>query len=296
MSKRIRKNSIAKEYRQAVFFLFLLLMTFSGAKASDYDTSVFNPLLRKMKLYSDSLRNSYNQKSRFLYNDSFKIALREFVETQGSFEVDADSINTVMFKRSPDKKVRAITWLIADNAGNYQSFGVIQYKNKKEIDNFWLSEKLGREKKELENIDLPSSEWTGGLIYQILEFKYKRKIRYLIMTFHGLDTKINRKTLDVMTIDDDGVVFGLPVFLRYEDDQDPDYRVLFNYSDQATMTLRYDAEMKLIVFDKLVPAAGFISGLDEFLIPDGTYSAYKPRRKGKWLRLEDFGKYIDLEK
>lgn len=281
---------------QKFFILLLLLFPSILSFASGYDTTVFNPMLRQMKHYSDTLRNSYNQQKRFVYNDSFKTILRKFVETEGSFDVDADSINTVMFKRSEDRKVRAITWLMADNDGNYKSYGVVQYKQKHNIENFWLNEKLGREKKELENNDFTQAEWPGGLIYQIYEFKYKRKTRYLIMTFHGLDTKVNRKSIDVMTIDKEGITFGLPVFKRYEDDQDPDYRVLFTYSDQATMTLRYDDKDKMIVFDKLVPAAGFVSGVDEFLIPDGTYSAYKPLRKGKWVRLEDFGEYKDLEK
>lgn len=274
------------------FFLFVSNVVFAG----QYDTAVFNPLLRQMKLYSDTLRNSFNQEKRFVYNDSFTLTLQEFINTEGSFDVDADSINTVMFKRSPNNKIRAITWLVADNDGNYKSYGVIQYKTKKEVVNYWLSEKQGRDKKELENNEFSPLNWTGGLIYQIYEFKYKRKVRYLILTFHGMDTKVNRKTIDVLTITNEELYFGLPIFMRYNGDPDPDYRVLFTFSDQTTMTLRYDTKEKMIVYDHLVPAANFVAGSDEFLIPDGTYGAYKPIKKGKWLKLEDFGEYKDLEK
>jgi len=280
---------MTKNKYSLVLLVFVLI---SNSAFSNYDTTVFNPLLKKMRFHSDTLRNSLNQQKRYDANDSFLVLLKEFINTEGSFQVNPDSINSVMFKRSPDKKIRVITWLIADNSGNYKSYGVIQQmKRKDEVIAIWLKEKLNTDIKEIENTDYNEGEWPGGLIYHIQEFKYKKKTRYLILTFHGMGTQTNRKTIDVMSLEDDGVVFGLPIFMRYKNDPDPNYRVVFTFSDQATMVLRYDTKVNLIVFDHLVPAAGMVRGVDEFLIPDGTYGAYAPTRKGKWERIEDFGKY-----
>lgn len=272
-----------------VLLAFILI---SNAAFSSYDTAVFNPHLKKMRYHSDTLRNSLNQQKRFDANDTFLVLLKEFINSEGSFHVNPDSINSVMFKRSPDKKIRVITWLVADNSGNYQSFGVIQQlKSKNEVIAIWLKEKLNTNTKDIENNEYNEDEWPGGLIYHIQEFKYKKKTRYLILAFHGMGTQTNRKTVDVMTIEGDGVVFGLPIFMRYKNDPDPNFRVIFTFSDQTTMLLRYDEKENLIVFDHLVPAAGMVRGVDEFLIPDGTYGAYKLKKNGKWERIEDFGNY-----
>jgi hypothetical protein len=274
-------------------FVFFSILSFTTTNLSGQQV-INDSLLKKMKFYSDSLRNSYNQQTRFSANDSFIELLKEFLSDDNSYNVEPDSINTVAFVRSPDNKFRFISWLLADNQGNYKSYGIIQHKDKKgEVYNTWLREKIISDIKELENTEYGVEEWPGGLIYKIIPFKFKNKTRYLLLSFHGLGRETNRKTIDVLSVEKNEFTFGLPVFERYKKDIDPNFRVVFTYSDQTTMTLRLDdaSKEKIIVFDHLVAPSDMLRGDSQFLVPDGTYGCFVLQKKGKWLRIEDFGTY-----
>jgi len=288
---------------QLRFFKTILLLLLSYAWSSSllgFNDSI-NKLTthEKLKFYADSLRNSLNQKVRFQANDSFIQYYEAFLDSDNSFFEDLEGINSIMIIRSPDKQIRITTWLVADNYGNYKSHGYIEKlgaskKSKKNVERYvWkLREKLEYNTKELENTDYSDQAWPGGLIYQILPFTFQKKKCYLILSYHGLGQQTNRKTIDVISFrDNEELMFGLPVFQRYKNDPDPNYRIVFNYSDQTTMTLRYDKEVDLIVFDHLVPPVEMLRGSEEFMIPDGTYGGFKRKKKGYWLRIEDFGEY-----
>jgi hypothetical protein len=249
--------------------------------------------LKAMKYHSDSLRHSFNQEVRFRSNDSFIVYLKQFVAEEASFDMDP-GLQTVSFLKSPDGKLRFISWLLADNSGIFQSYGVVQWKNKKkEYQYVWLTEKLIMDTKELENNAYTEGEWPGGLVYAIQKTNEKKEDSYALLSFHGLGRETNRKMIDILTVEKDGqLVFGKAVFQRYADDPDPDYRVVFTYSDQTTMTLRFEQDGKAIVFDHLVAPSEMLRGISEYLVPDGTYGCYVRKKKGFWQRVEDFGSYI----
>lgn len=285
--------------KKAVFLICILwyfnpVVLQAAAPTQEIDSAYKASVMMQMKKHSDTLRNSFNQNKRFAANDSFIESLKLFLEFEDAFDIELDSINTVAFIRSDDRKVRAITWLVADNSGNYKSFGVIQSQfQKKQTEHVWLKERVVTNKKELENREYSDQEWPGGLIYEIRKHKMKKHDSYIILSFHGLGPRTNRKILDIMYYDEEsGWVFGMPVFMRKKKDMDPDYRVVFEYSDQASMTLRFDEKEPIIVFDHLVSPIGNVVESPEFLVPDGTYGCYVIKRKGMFERLEDFGTYI----
>jgi len=147
-------------------FVFFSILSFTTTNLSGQQV-INDSLLKKMKFYSDSLRNSYNQQTRFSANDSFIELLKEFLSDDNSYNVEPDSINTVAFVRSPDNKFRFISWLLADNQGNYKSYGIIQHKDKKgEVYNTWLREKIISDIKELENTEYGVEEWPGPFPFE----------------------------------------------------------------------------------------------------------------------------------
>jgi hypothetical protein len=278
-----------------IFFILIMFVSINGLLAKEpvlVKDSAMIQLESKLKFFSDSLRYSKYEEVRVSSNDSFKKYLDTFLYKEGAFDIDLESINTVMIMRSPDRRLRIFTWLISDNIGNYKSYGAIQVQDKKGIRNYWLKEKSDYNKKTIEDEELTQDNWLGGLIYQIYEFKYKGDTRYCILTFHGMGVKVNRKSIDVISIEDDEIVFGLPVFHKFKDDYEPARRILFYFADEATMTLRFEPSKKQIVFDNLVPALYTVRGVDEYYLPDGTYSSFQLKSKGRWYMMEDFGDYI----
>ena len=56
----------------------------------------------------------------------------------------------------------------------------------------------------------------------------------------------------------------------------------FVYNEKATMSLRYDEEKKMIIFDHLSPSQPSLEGKFEFYGPDFTYDGLK-FEKGIWV-------------
>jgi hypothetical protein len=276
--------------------LGIMVLMGSLSLTAQLDTLTLDFLNKKMRFFSDSLRNSYVEKVRFQSNDSFTHYLKQFLSFEESFDITLDSITTVSFIKSDDHKLRIISWLVADNSGNYKSFGAVQFKPKKgEVQLTWLKEKIILDHNELENNSYNHNEWPGGLIYQVKQLKTNRKNTYIILSFHGLGRETNRKMIDVMQVLEEEILFGMPLFLRYKGDIDPNYRAVFTFSDQTTMTLRFEDKGKSIVFDHLVAPSDALRGITAFLVPDGTYGRYELKRGGKWLKVDDFGTYLQLE-
>lgn len=269
------------------FLLVLsLLINFIVIPSNASDLSL-DSLVLKMKVHSDTLRNSLDYTKRKNANDSFISYLKLFVENEESFFYPVDSIKTVMFLNSPDKKIQIISWLISDNAGNYKSYGLIRYKNRKEVINYWLSENIEKDNKISLDAQFDESSWQGGLYYQIIPHKVKKKKCYIVLTMHGMDPKTNRKSIDVISFENENLVFGLPIFYMSDNDYEPSSRCIFDFSDETTMTLRFETS-KYIVFDNLEPASKLLAGEKKHLVPEGTYNYFKKRRRGRYYLKKDF--------
>lgn len=254
------------------------------SKASDL---YLDSLILKMKVHSDTLRNSLDYNKRKSANDSFISYLKLFVEKDESFLYPVDSIRTVMFLNSPDKKVQIISWLFSDNAGFYKSYGIIRYQKKKEVINYWLTENIEKNNKISLDAQYDETSWQGGLYYQIVPHRIKRKKCYVVLTMHGMDHKINRKSIDIISFENENLVFGLPIFYMTDNDYEPSSRCIFDFSDETTMTLRFETS-KYIVFDNLEPASKVLAGENKYLVPEGTYNYFKKTRRGRYYLKKDF--------
>jgi hypothetical protein len=71
-----------------------------------------------------------------------------------------------------------------------------------------------------------------------------------------------------------------------ETDYTPQYRVFFEYADQASMLLRFEAREKMITFSHLVPSNQSAGNMTEYYIPDGEIDFFQLGRKGRWVRKE----------
>ncbi|MFW5754904.1 MAG: hypothetical protein ACOCV9_08875, partial [Marinilabiliaceae bacterium] len=77
--------------------------------------------------------------------------------------------------------------------------------------------------------------------------------------------------------------FGAPVF-DYQGQRRQ--RLIFEYSNQANMMLRYDDQNERIVMDHLAPRSPRYEGDRSYYGPDFSYDALK-FEGGKWVLIED---------
>jgi hypothetical protein len=239
-----------------------------------------------LKTYTDSLRYSQSEDTRFLYNDSFTNLLKEMLDDESPFDLNLDSIKTkVMVLNSEDERMRLISWVVVNDKEEYYNYGVVIHRKRKRSTQrvFWLNDHIEEHSDSLFE-EYNEENWPGALYYRIQHFKKRRKHYYCVLGMDGNTSFSNRKIIDVLSVDRSGELhIGAPVFHKIKYDYTPQYRVFFEYADQSSMLLRFEKEEKLIVFDKLMPSNPSAKGKYQYYIPSGGFDYYKLARKGKWI-------------
>ncbi|MCT4644162.1 MAG: hypothetical protein N4A74_04180 [Carboxylicivirga sp.] len=137
-----------------------------------------------------------------------------------------------------------------------------------------------------ERSSLTNKKWYGALYYEMLENVSGNRTYYTLMGYKGHDEFKKTRVLDVLIVQNGRLRFGMPVF---KSDRLTKNRVVFHYSAHATMMLRYDAKLKMIVMDNLAPTQPMFRGVYQYYGPDFSYNGYK-FKKGVW----ELQKDIDL--
>jgi hypothetical protein len=131
-----------------------------------------------------------------------------------------------------------------------------------------------------ENSFLNASNWYGGLYYKILKNKVKNQVYYTLLALQYHNFLVTRKVIDVLFFDQLGnPIFGAPIF---QIDNKMKKRVVFEYSAEVGMNLKYDEKLKMIVFDHLVPRESKYNGQYEYYAPDLTFDGLK-FQKDHWV-------------
>jgi len=217
-----------------------------------------------------------------LKSDRIQQYFSSVLSLPASYYYPFDSLKRIGKVHSPDKKIRAITWNIPFSDGTHQYYGFIQHTEKKMSKQVYLYtlEDLSRNSSAPENEIFTPENWFGALYYDIRQTKHAGKAYYTLMGFDFNDLYSTKKVLDVLTIDAERKVhFGAPVF-ETESGQ-LQHRIIFEYSAQAVMALRYDPDIKMIVFDHLSPIEDGLEGVYKFYGPDFSYDGYK-FKGGRW--------------
>jgi hypothetical protein len=199
-----------------------------------------------------------------------------------TFDYPFDSLKTVSKILSPDKQVKIYTWIyISRNEEAYKYYGIIQRKSKKtgEVKLIGLTDvKIPAE--DAIQSELKSDSWYGAVYYEILQSKSGKNTFYTLLGWQGNDRFTTRKVIDVLIFDVwNNITFGAPVFLNQEGKKQ--YRMIFEYSADAVMTLRYDKRKKMIIFDHLSPSTPAAKGQFRYYGPDFTYDGLY-FKKGLW--------------
>ena len=224
--------------------------------------------------------------------------LLEVLANPASFEYEFANLRmtTVAIASHPKANVKLFTFNIILKNGVFNQYGVIQRKTKSGISLFTLFDSAQNLPKEYLETTLEHPEWIGGLYYQMIPHKIKRKQYYVLMMFDGHNVNSNRSIIDVLSFENDLPVWGAPIFRDGIEDPSEEMRVVFEYHKSSRILMRYEEEQKIIVFDEVGPPFPAAQGNVYYYIPTGDYSGYKPSKKGIFtkeaLEVTDFGQGI----
>lgn len=267
----------------SILFVLLALSCVAQKKQSAIDSVNYDSIRNiefQLEGLSHNIINSRDIQERRTSSYYFVQTLKKALKVPQSFNYEFNSLKTVAIRKPANNAFRIFTWNLLLDSGKYEYFGAIQMNNSDSLVLFGLydSSSINRD---IYYSTYDHRHWMGALVYQIHHYKYKRKDYYITFGWNGMDATRNRKIIDVLTFDEEGLpTFGEEIF-DFEDDLQA--RVIFDFADRAVMLCRYDEQEEKIVFANVVPINPMMKGNFGSYIPDGTYD-FLEFKKGIWRR------------
>lgn len=270
--------------RSDIFFLkiaFIILLVSISAVASAQHFDARD--IKQLRAYEDSLKvqgkqfaGNENELERKNANYAFIKTLVSALKTPNSYHYPFDSLKNISIINSPDNRLRLLTWHITNNDGTYRFYGAVQM-NTPNLQLYPL-EDYSDYMSSPEDTLTDNHKWLGAQYYKIIQPDAEMPY-YTLLGWKGNSNSSTKKVIDVLSFKDGKPVFGMAFF---DGSGKTRKRVVFEYSRQASMMLRYIPEKKLIVFDHLSPSEPKNTGKFDTYGPDMSYSGYQ-YKQGRWL-------------
>jgi len=267
-------------FNQSTIIIFILFLGFHSTVFSQ------NTHIEKMAELRKKTIGSKSDQEKFLYNDSLQFNIYQFLAEENSFNTllsgKIDYLGDIF---SPDGAFRLITWNVSLKDGTHDYFCYVQLQPNDNGESKWF-ELIDKHK----TIDRPDyktlklDKWYGCLYYTIIPVKINKEIAYTLLGWEGHNNYSTKKVIDILTFSSKGEpVFGKTVF---QNEKHTKRRVVFEYSKEAYLMLRYNEDSKQIIFNRLEPPKPELEGLFSFYTPSLFYDAYE-FKKGKWILHKD---------
>jgi hypothetical protein len=265
-----------KKYLFISFLLSAINLGFSQFDLAERE------LLLNTKL--EALRAAKNDDDIETLNLDFKNEMLSFLKLEGAFTYPISKLKTIALLDSPDKLVRIINWNLeySDMSYSYCGFVMRWDEDKEELKITELIDKVDPYTAKPTGV-IDAKNWYGALYYKIIPIEYNGKIEYTLLGWDGGTTGSNFKIIDVLTFSGNNVKFGSPVFIKKKEVLK---RVVFEYSDKSSMSLKYEDKYGRIVFDHLSPESPTLAGVYSFYVPDFSYDAFLWENES-WVLNED---------
>ncbi|TFF35507.1 hypothetical protein [Mucilaginibacter psychrotolerans] len=262
-------------------YLFLpLLFVCSISLAQHSDDSGNRKMLR---MYEDSLAilgkrfiNDTDDLTRKAANYKFIPTLVSALKISNSFNYGFDSLKSVSIINAPDNRFRVISWHIMNQDGSYRFYGTIQMNSDKLL--MYPLEDYSPLLKNPEDSITDNRKWFGAQYYKIVKVNAATPY-YVMLGWKGNTIRSNKKVIEIISFDrENKPILGLSVL---DGNDKVRKRVVFEYTRQASMLLRYVTEQHLIVFDHLSPPDPKMKDRPDTFGPDLTYDGYQ-LKDGRW--------------
>lgn len=278
--------------------VILLILTLVGvelvAQKKDSLYYLFKRAENELKALQKPTFTSRIESERVEGNKLFLKAWDNIVGDPKILTYSFDSLKDVSVLTPSDNKFKLITWNLYKDDGTHTFFGYLIVNNSKRIKTGFLKHKDVVEFEHYKLLDrsitvkTPESyvgspdKWFGMIYYAIIE----NEGFYTLLGYDPNDKLTRRKFVDVLYFKPDGrPVFGKDVFKFSR--KNP-RRLMFEYSSDVTMSLRYEANKNRIVYSHLgaKQEGDMLEGQYQFYGPDGRFDALE-FKKGKWTVVED---------
>lgn len=244
------------------------------------------------RVYQDSLKhlgvrmiNNEDEMERKAANYNFIKTLTSTLKMPGSFNFKFDSVKTISVINEPDGRFRIFSWPVMNQDGSYRFYGTIQINTGTSPLEMYPLADYSPFMSSPQDTVTSNTKWFGALYYNIIPVAGTTPY-YVLLGWKGNTPKSTKKLIEVLSFQNGKPVLGAPVFV---DKGTIHNRIVFEYSRQVSMMLKYLPEQHLIAFDHLAPPDKKQQNKPETYGPDLTYDGYR-LQNGKWI----FQENIDL--
>lgn len=265
----------------SITLVFTLWLSVYTQESSNYLelAKVETELIRLFdKLYSEEI-SGVNMPVYNTIDTLFNYAL----SLPGSFDYGWGKLEMIGKLRSDDGNLKVFSWLYMPNRNEYHYTCYLQYKEKRGDITLFKLKPGNNEKIKTENYPQKPDDWHGKIYYELLTNEYKKKVFYTLIGADLNNTSTSIKTIEVLSFQRDEPVFRGEQFL---DGGKVKNRMVFEYSADVAASVRYNAELGMIVFDHLAPLHPLYTGYYQFYGPDGSFDGLR-FTEGIWMRVED---------
>ncbi|MDR1897625.1 MAG: hypothetical protein LBR10_12630 [Prevotellaceae bacterium] len=263
--------------------LFALFFGCSVTYGQSFDDAV-NDLKDLMVKAAAENDNSMKQP----YIKSFSELLQKTLKQPNSLRQSFDSVPYLKVLSSDDGVLRIFNWGAPDKDGKYTYYAIIQRRmgdKNSPLSDIYVLEDTKNDVIKPEETTLRYPDWYGCLYYEILERQDMGKTMYVLMGLDFNDNISYKKYIDILTFNPQGIpYFGAPVFI--DDEEGIKSRIIFEYSAQSQMYLRYHNEVDKIVFNWLHPIHPEKKDDKSYYVADITYDGFEFKH-GKWVKVRN---------
>jgi hypothetical protein len=274
-----------------ISLLYILLFSSFNVVTKAQNISEAHPRIQhcedSLKKLSDSILDGREQGVRQQACYDFIKTLVQALKENNSFSYPFDSLTRISILYPDDKSFRIFNWQLPLTSGRQRFFGVIQMKEKKGLEIYPLYDYSDYMKSPADTVT-NNEKWYGALYYKIMQVKRRGKNYYMLFGWDGNNLRSNKKVLDVLTFNKKREPeFGASIFnFETENTRNNIKRLIIEYKEDAQVSMNYDAELKMIVYDHLIPQDPSSKDLLFTYVPDGSYEALRWKR-GKWNYVEN---------
>ena len=224
----------------------------------------------------DTLFNMAPGAERDSLNDIIISDFMSILQNPESVYFPWKSLTKIGNLNTEDSKLHVFTWSLQQKDGQYKYFGLIQYlretrRRKQEVLVYSLNDQSAGIKNP-EKADISVDHWFGALYFNLYTFKYKKHIYYALLGYDFNNQTSNKKLIEILQFSKNGEPeFGGDIIMEMGNRK----RLIFEYSAEIIMSIKFDERLDMIVFDHLAPFEPILSGNYSFYGPDGSFDGLK---------------------
>jgi len=234
--------------------------------------------------YGDIMINAQETSSRERAQARFYEEFKALLSQDASFEDDWSWLKWISVLSPAENEFKLYTWEWKIDEDNFQYFGFIQFP-----DNSYI-ELTGEPEEwvDLSYDERSSDDWISALYYKIMEYDSPDGKVYMLFGYNQFNKFDNIKLVETLAINGKELVFGKPAFVKEGRSKN---RLVLKYADDAVVTVNYNTDLNLLMYDHLIPRIGRLEGQGETYLPDGSYEGYT-LSEGRWKYVEKIYDHI----